>query len=352
VPGAFAVGEAVGASGADVLRVSVVGFEFVIRLALATMPSLLLERGFHHTSVLGGFAVALGAAMLEGDDLDVATSAIAIAGSHASGTTEYARSGGEVKRFHGGMGVAGGIRSERLARLGISGPPTIFEGPRGFLQAFCNGFDPKPLTENLGTRWYFPEMAAIKLYASCGLIHAHFAAFDKIKAEHDVRPDDIREVILGCDELTNVHMGHIGPHPKDVLSAQFSAEFSVAMRILNGKNDVAAYLDLQSRNFQDQAIRSVAERTRLYQVPNFSFKDPKGSVTLIMRDGTKLSSEAYAPGSPGNPVVRADYENKYADLVSSDFGDEIAQRSIDLIMDIENVSDLGEITRLFENPLY
>ena len=62
------------------------------------------------------------------------THALAIAGSHAGGTMEYDQSGGEVKRLHNGMACCGGLRSALLAQIGLTGPPTIFEGERGILK--------------------------------------------------------------------------------------------------------------------------------------------------------------------------------------------------------------------------
>ena len=59
---------------------------------------------------------------------------LAIAGSHAGGTMEYDQSGGEVKRMHNGMACCGGLRSAMLAQMGLTGPPTIFEGERGILK--------------------------------------------------------------------------------------------------------------------------------------------------------------------------------------------------------------------------
>lgn len=348
VPGAFAVGEAAGASGADVLRALTVGFETIIRLALASMPSLLLERGFHHTSALGVFGVAIESAMIEGDSTEIGVNALAIAGSHASGTTEYAKSGGEVKRVHAGIGVAGGIRSARLARLGLSGPPTIFEGSRGFLQAFCNGFDPAPLTYRLGSQWNFAECASIKLYACCALMQPHFAAYDKLKADHRFAMEDVESVVMGCDPLTYVHTGGIGPRPKDVLGAQFSSEYGIAMRIVKGGNDVGHYLDLDAVKFQDPAVVAMAERVKLERDPDCTLEKPLGRVTLRLRDGRTLSDASFAPGSPENPVGPEDIKRKYHALVARDFGDALAERSMEMIMNLENVPNLGEITGLFE----
>lgn len=347
VPGGLAVAEACGASGSSLLRAAIVGFETVIRLALATMPSMLLERGFHQTGAHGVFAVALTAAMLEGVDLETAVNALGIAGSHASGTTEYAQSGGEVKRAHAGIGAAGGIRSMRLAQLGLSGPATIFEGKRGFLQAFCNAHDARFLHEDLGSHWHFPERGAIKPHASCALIHHHFAALDKLRAENDIACDDIETVVLGCEPLTLIHTGATGPSPVDIVGAQFSAEYGMAMRIVRGRNDVGAYLDAEAEKFQDPEIASIARRVRLEVDPECATEIPKGKVSLHMRNGHVLSATAYALGSPFNPLSRYDIEQKYLDLVARDLGDEVARSSLEMVMNLEQVSDVRQLTRLF-----
>jgi 2-methylcitrate dehydratase PrpD len=348
VPSALAVSEEVNASGAEFLRAAAVGFETVIRLAIATMPSMLLERGFHQTGSHGVFAAALASSMLNGDKIDVAVNALSIAGSHASGTTEYAQTGGEVKRVHSGIGVAGGIRAARLARLGLTGPSTIFEGKRGFLQAFCNDYDVHPLYDGLGDRWHFAERGAIKPYASCGLIHHHFAAYDKLREAHQFAFRDIEEIVLGCEPLIMVHNGAAGPRPTDIVAAQFSAEYGMAMRIVHGRNDVGSYLDAESDGFKDSEVIGVAERVRLEPDDECASGPPKGKVTLRFHNGMVLSETGYALGSPLNPLSRSDIEQKYYELVSRDFGDDVAQRSLDLVMGLENVSDLRQITQLFE----
>jgi len=150
VPGALAEAESMGASGADMLLAVAVGFESIMRLAVATMPSMLQERGVHQTGAHGVFGVAIASSVLNRDDLATAVGALSIAGSHASGTTEYAQTGGEVKRIHAGIGVAGGIRGARLARLGITAPPPICEGRRGVLQALWQADYVAPRHAELG----------------------------------------------------------------------------------------------------------------------------------------------------------------------------------------------------------
>ncbi|GAB7551194.1 MmgE/PrpD family protein [Novosphingobium sp. 11B] len=347
VPGALAVAESLQASGAEFLRSVTAGFEVIMRLAVATMPSMLQERGVHQTGAHGVFGVAIASSLLHGDDAETATNALSIAGSHASGTTEYSQTGGEVKRIHAGIGVAGGLRGARLARLGISAPPTILEGRRGVLQALCNGYDITPLYEELGTRWHFHEKAALKAFASCALVHHHFAALDKIRARHAVAIDEIEEVVLGCDPLTLIHNGAAGPHPTTLVGAQFSAEYGIAMRIVRGNNSVGTYLDLQAEGFQDPAIKAIAEKVVMAADAECAAGLPMGRVTIRLRSGETLSDTGYALGSPLNPLGRGDVEDKYRELVERDFGAEATKRSLDLIMNIENVADLRTLTDIF-----
>ena len=44
--------------------------------------------------------------------------------------------GGEVKRIHGALGVRNGMQAAMLAKVGLTGPLTVFEGRHGFFAAF------------------------------------------------------------------------------------------------------------------------------------------------------------------------------------------------------------------------
>ena len=77
--------------------------------------------------------------------------AFGIAGSHSAGTMEYDQTGGEIKRVHAGIAARGGIQAAMLARLGLTGPPTIIEGKRGFCRVFADQYDMDVITRDLGT---------------------------------------------------------------------------------------------------------------------------------------------------------------------------------------------------------
>ena len=99
VPAVLAVGESAESSGNDVLAAYLCGVEFVVRVAQATTPAMLYERGFHQTGTLGVFGSALASGMLLSMAADTLAHTVGTAASHASGTTEFTQSGGDVKRL-------------------------------------------------------------------------------------------------------------------------------------------------------------------------------------------------------------------------------------------------------------
>ncbi|OWU85882.1 hypothetical protein ATO6_03050 [Oceanicola sp. 22II-s10i] len=347
LPAVLAMAQEHGASGEDLLRGTALGFETIIRLARATMPSMFLGRGFHHTSALGAIGAAVGCGALLRLPPEVTANAISIAASQSAGTTEYAQSGGEVKRCHAGLAVAAAIRAVRLAQAGLTAPPTILEGSRGFFQAYCDTYDAAQMTNELGTRWFFLEHAAIKPYAACGLFHHHFAAYDDLLARHGFAPSDIESIELGCEPLMMIHNGAHGPAPKDIVGAQFSSQFSMGMHIVLGRNDVGAYLDQQAEGFANPEVIGIARRITTHERPEFGEFPPRGSVAITLRDGTTVEATGFALGSPENPLSEDDIRGKYLQLVSRDYGEDLAERSMDMMLSLELLPDAGELLRQF-----
>src|SRR5262245_6193552 len=129
IPVAIALSELKRVNGRSFITAIVAGYELGWRAGSGLYPSI-MRRGFHAQSVMGVFIAAATAGKILQLDSSQMTNTFAIAGSHASGTMEFDQSGGEVKRVHNGLACAGGMRSAMLAQLGLTGPPTIFEGER------------------------------------------------------------------------------------------------------------------------------------------------------------------------------------------------------------------------------
>ncbi|MFD2399713.1 MmgE/PrpD family protein [Prauserella oleivorans] len=113
VPAALAVAQDLHAVGRRLLTALAIGYEITVRFGRATTPSLTSDRGFHVTSVLGVLGATAAAASLSGLDAATTQSALGLAASMAGGTTEFTRTGGDVKRLHGGFAAAAGCERPR-----------------------------------------------------------------------------------------------------------------------------------------------------------------------------------------------------------------------------------------------
>ncbi|MDG2112122.1 MAG: MmgE/PrpD family protein, partial [Actinomycetota bacterium] len=114
VPAALALAEDLGSSGRDLLEAIVVGYEAMGRAGIAVGPAAHMLKGFHPTSMSGVFGAAAAAGRLLDFDGPKLNHAFGIAATLASGTMEFAASGGMAKRIHAGRAAEGGLTAALL----------------------------------------------------------------------------------------------------------------------------------------------------------------------------------------------------------------------------------------------
>ncbi len=123
VPAAFALGEALGASGREVLHAYVVGFEVMAKLGRTTQPRHSLDGGWHATGTIGAFGATAACCKLLGLDAEKT--------GHALGTV-YSMTSGNVSNFgtmckplHAGLAARNGVEAAPLgtSRIHLAPPP-------------------------------------------------------------------------------------------------------------------------------------------------------------------------------------------------------------------------------------
>ncbi|MBI2861694.1 MAG: MmgE/PrpD family protein, partial [Chloroflexi bacterium] len=309
VPAALAVGEKVGATGKDFIVSVVAGYEIVGRVAEATFGGL-QARGFHAQTVSGVFGATAAAGKLLGLNEEQMAHAFGIAGSHAGGTVEYDQSGGEVKRVHAGIAVRGGVQAALLAQRGLTGPATIFEGKRGILHTFADSDAVGLLTDGLGEQFKIFE-TLVKIYPTVGV---HIGPLEVLSGMLKANPIDhrqVRSVRVGVVEHGVLHGGGAIYHPHDVISAQFSLPFSIALRLVKGNNSLTSYMD--PKLWVDGDILRVADAVTVYGLPEAKgLKQRASKVEITLADGRKQEGyEEFPKGSPQNPLSRGELEAKF-----------------------------------------
>jgi 2-methylcitrate dehydratase PrpD len=342
VPAALAVAERDGLSGKALIEAVVVGYEVMGRCGYALSPSQ-LYRGFHPTSAAGPLGSVAAAGKLMGLDEDRMVHAIAISASFCSGVTECYKSGGEVKRYHGGIAASGGIRAAALAKLGLTGPATILEGPLG-IRAMSDTYTPEVITDGLGERFVVADIWT-KKYAANGMIHAPADAVDIIRARRPFEADDVKRITVGANQHAINEVGSIRK-PKDIFGFQFSMNYALALQIVKRGNNFDAYTEA---NLVDPFIGALAERifTETDEKVDSWFPEKIGGrVRIEFVDGsTEEELVEDCRGTPGNPMNAEELEAKARAVASMSMEtgkfDEVikAVRSLEDIADVRTLGD-------------
>lgn len=343
VPSALAVGERQHGSGKDFLAAVVVGCDVMYRLLYAVRPSS-GKRGFHSHGIGSPFgSVAAAARLLRLNDGQM-LHAFGIAGMHSCGTMEYDQTGGEVKRVIAGIGARGGVQSAMLAQLGLTGPPTIIEGKRGFLRVFADEIDPDNITKDLGKDFKIMRVW-FKLYPCVATVQGVIYTLTKMIDEHKFSADDIDEIRVGISETSLSHGGAIY-EPHDTASAQFSLPFSLALRLLKGDNDLNFYMD--SKLWADPKVLAVAKKVKSYADPNAK-KDQNYNTTMEVKltNGQSFKAfEAYPPGSPLNMVSRDVLRAKFRKMARAVLSDARIEELIAAVDGLEKLDDAAKLLPL------
>jgi 2-methylcitrate dehydratase PrpD len=354
VPAALALAEYAKAGGDRLLLAVIAAYEIQIRISWACSPYL-IYRGHHPPVGVGPFGAAMAGAVLMGFDAETALNALAIAGSHSAGLIEYTKTGGSVKRIHSAIPTQAGVRAALFAQAGITGPHSILEGDKGFCKVFAVDYDLTRLTDGLGSRYHLLDNA-LKPYSCCHLIHAAFDALDNLRDKHPLDARDVKRMTV----YTNSEpiLSHIGSiiEPEDILGAQFSLPFSMAMRLhhggrgVNGGNGFWDYprVDLKDPNLLATA-RSVhcvvADRNE------WSAVDKGAGIEVETTDGRTLREiVAYSKGLPENPMSEAEVKEKFRSLVEPILPPGRAEQIIDAVDHLEAIKDIDRLAELLVVP--
>ena len=355
LPAVLALAEQYGKSGEDALLAYIIGSDVTIRAGEA-FNGTSYYAGWHLTGTCGGFGSTAAAAKLMGLNAEQFVNALGVVGSTAAGVGEFNSCGAWTKRFHPGRAAMDGILAANMGKSNYFAPPTVFEGPEGFLVCFSfKGTEDKPMpkgdytvskmTENFGKKW---EMAdnSIKLYPCCRFTNNFCdCAIDIFNQGCDYKK--IKSIHAECNKFTDTKLCRpedVKRHPINIVNAQFSLFYETACGLVYGK--------VLAHHFTDEAIKD-PEINRLTDLitweinPDFEAVYPAkypARVTVIMEDGTKYVGEVeYPKGDPENPATKEEVVEKFLINAVPVVGDTTAKRIIGLVDNFEKLESLNEL---------
>lgn len=332
VPVAFALAEAYGCSGRQIVTAVAKGLEIQGRMQYAGNQYVPEELPFHPPGVSG----VVGAAVTAGHLLRLNTlqlrHTIGIAGSRMG--TLLANVGSMTKGTHCGNAGAAGLDAALLARRGFTANPDAFEAHKGIIEAYyAKGFDHKRFLA-FGKPYRVVDPGhAIKLFPS--QYGTHFAITagldmrDKIGDARRIRRVDLRGPVMNYIDR---------PAPVSGLDGKFSLQYTAAAALLDGKVNIDTFTD--QRRFRADMI-ALLGKTRLTQdasIPN-DLHAMRIELTVEMIDGATHRVVCKGPkGTWGMPPLRdEDHLVKLRDCFSRG----LSERQMNLVL-----SSLDRIERL------
>lgn len=297
VPAAFAVGETVGASGAEVLTAIVAGYEVCCRLGNALDPTSHYARGFHPTATAGTFGAAAAAAKLHRLPAERIAAAFGVSGSQAAGSLQFLENGAWNKRFQVGAAAMNGVIAATLAKEGFVGASDPIEGRYGLLHGYTDDAHPDKAVAGLG-RVYETMKIGVKPYPSCRYTHAAVETLIAMRRDHNLTPERVTAVEIGLHRngITLTGDAATKRHPRSIVGGQFSMFFTAALALEQGSFGWDDYARLG-----DPAIDALADKIEVVQDDRLEIGrgHPFGARVTVTAGGE--SHERLAVDPPGEP---------------------------------------------------
>ena len=330
VPTALSVGQWTSASGMDVLRAVVLGYEVGGRLmTIFYRERDYVKRRFYHTAVAANLSSAATAGVLLGLDRTKMQAALGLAAYQAAGPDNMTKDPAHMgKTFQVGAANRNGVTAAILARQGCHVPLDILDGSHSLFDAYVGMPDVgSEMLKDLGV--YFSITDVMHKRFPVGTPNqTYLQGLFSLIERHALRPDDIVEIEIQIPQR-GVHRIPTTRH------ASISGLAVCAIAAAHGKldfyrlHDPAGALDAAARDMQ-QRVKFVGR------------EDWKGMeagrhaiVTIKTRAGKTLTEEVWH-----QPMTVAELDRKFHDLVTPRFGAEKAARLERLLKELESTASV------------
>ncbi len=343
VPVVLAVAEAVNASGTDVLRGIIAGYEATARisLALGMAPSL---QGFHKTSVVGPVAGAMAASVTMKLNLEQTLCAIGLACSCSSGIKNFAAGsgGGMVKRMHAGHAAESAVRMSMLAKRGFTAPSTALDGHFGLLDVYsAQHARPELLDQKLGHQWALQDVW-VKVYPVCGWIQGVAQLLTEMRARLNFDVAQIAKVVVATSSFAK--QNNSNPLVSDTMEAQYSIPYCVAVSLTADPCNPAEF---DTARLKDPARLALAQKVEVLADPDADKVYPKQfacKVSVHLNSGEVHQAQTNDPlGTSGNPLNETQKMNKFIQLANCSG---LQTSAAHMAKSLENLSSLDSIRDL------
>jgi 2-methylcitrate dehydratase PrpD len=335
-PGIFALAEARGASGVELLHAFILGVEASCRVGNAVMPHH-YRRGAHITATCGIFGAAAAAAKLLGLDAVRTNWALGHAATQSAGLVESL--GSMSKSVGVGNSARNGLAGALFAQAGFTAAESAIEGKYGFAKVASDTVDLAKLTDGLGTKWEILANAC-KPYP-CGVVL--FPVIDaclELRKRIEVTACEIRHIVVRGHPLLRERTDR--PVVDNGREAKVSLQHAVAAALLHGAGGLAQFTDAAVK---EPAV--LALRARVVAEDDAAIPVESAYVAVELPDGSRIEETVrHGRGTPGRPMSDLELDAKIGELTA--FGAPFVDTPalIAAVRDLETQGDAAHIMRM------
>jgi 2-methylcitrate dehydratase PrpD len=331
----LALGEALGASGADVVTAFVAGYETECRVGQA-LGGEHYRRGFHATGTTGTFGAAAGCAHLLGLEPEATARALGVAAAQAAGLK--ANFGTMCKPFHAGKAAANGLLAARLAARGYTTAADAIATVQGFAETHTDLLDVDAGLAEPALRWHL-RANLFKYHAACFGTHSSIEGLRRLRTEHGIGADDVERVVVHAAP-SQLRMCAI-PEPTTGLEAKFSLRQTAAMALAGRDTSAISAYDASVADGDVVALRGRVD------VADDGVQEGPTLVDVVLRDGRRLTA-AHDVSVPESDLAaqRTALEAKFRALTRPVLGAARADELLAAVAGVVADGDVGHVVRL------
>ncbi len=348
IPSIFAAGEVFGADGKRLIESMVAGYDVACKLGMAVNPAEHYAHGFHGTGTCGVFGATAAVGMIADLNTSELLNAFGINISQVAGSMQFLENGSWNKRLHPGFAAHNAILAVNLAKSGFIGAAKPIEGKYGFLNSYTHNSDPEKAILGLRER-YELVFTGVKPYPCCRYIHPAVDIVLQLLKEEAISGEEVERVDVEMVRAGYYIVGHPlerKQNPQNVVDAQFSMPFALAIALLRGKLTVDEF---NNQNLNDAEVKRMMKMVNVKHSEELDKDYPQKwpvVVTIKTKHDKLVVRKDYPKGEPEDPVSFEDVAEKFKSLVNHKLGEERANEVLKIVKKLEKLGDVRELTEL------
>ncbi len=348
VPTVLTVGEHLHSSGRDAIAALALAYDVGCRISDAADPGpgTAYPHSFHPSAVFGHFGASAAAGHLLRLDEDQFVNALGLAGSNATGMINWVGDPTEDSRpFVIGVAVQSGTRASLLAKKGMGGPIHILDDTKySIYDAYSTETHLDRLLEGLGEHYRILDADGFKQYPCCGDIHSGLDGLLSLMANHRLEVSQIESI------THRVKPGRVKIIDDNLLKSH-NSQYILSVAAVNGKIEPD---DILIDRRSDPAVSGLYSRAKLLPDPMLDeITDGAPAIVEIQtRDGASGRERVdYSRGRRQNPLSASELNEKFMRWATTRMGEEQAREIVEATGRLEELEDVGELTRLLATNL-